>query len=152
MVLNFSIYSIPVYWVMGLWPHIHGVRLIKKANNKKWDNCNPRGVDTAAKYQKSVPAEVFAKFERAEAAHKNMMENAPLFIGAVIAGNIAGLPASTLNAATGVYLALRIVYIGLYIKVTRQKYSYLRTTTWFIFTAVLFGLFIKASNKLAYQD
>jgi uncharacterized MAPEG superfamily protein len=34
---------------------------------------------------------VYARFERAEAAHANGLENAPLFIGAVLAGNVAGL-------------------------------------------------------------
>jgi hypothetical protein len=42
-----------------------------------------------------VPAECYAKFERAEAAHKNSMENAPFFVGAVLAGNMVGLSACT---------------------------------------------------------
>jgi uncharacterized MAPEG superfamily protein len=42
-----------------------------------------------------VPAATYARFERAEAAHKNAMENAPFFIGAVIAGNMAGVGAGT---------------------------------------------------------
>lgn len=33
------------------------------------------------------------RYERAEAAHANGMENAPFFIGAVLAGNFAGLDA-----------------------------------------------------------
>lgn len=67
------------------------VNLIKSANNKKWNNANPRGTDTNSIYKSSVPAEVFAKYERAEAAHKNLLENAPLFVGAVGMGCWAGL-------------------------------------------------------------
>jgi uncharacterized MAPEG superfamily protein len=40
-----------------------------------------------------VPAATFATFERAEAAHKNAMENAPFFVGAVVGGNLAGVGA-----------------------------------------------------------
>jgi uncharacterized MAPEG superfamily protein len=73
--------------------------LIKKSNNNKWNNQNPRGADTNPSYQKCVPAECYAKFERAEAAHKNAMENAPFFVGAVLAGNMAGVGARTSQAS-----------------------------------------------------
>lgn len=66
------------------------VALIKKSTNK-WDNLNPRGINSNTSYQKSVSADCYAKFEKAEAAHKNGLENAPLFIGAVLAGNMADL-------------------------------------------------------------
>jgi hypothetical protein len=71
--------------------------MIKNANNGYWDNRNPRGVDAAAMYKNSVPAAVFAKFEKAEGAHKNGMENLPLFIGAVILGNMAKLESSRIS-------------------------------------------------------
>ncbi len=71
------------------------VALIKKSNNNQWNNKNPRGTATCTSYQKSVPVEVFAKYERARAAHNHAMENAPFFIGAVIVGNYAGLSSCT---------------------------------------------------------
>ena len=46
---------------------------MKKANNNKWNNANPRGTQTDERYKKSVPAEIYAKYERSEAAHKNGM-------------------------------------------------------------------------------
>jgi uncharacterized MAPEG superfamily protein len=55
------------------------------------DNANPRGTVINAKIQKAIPANVYARWERAESAHKNLLENSPLFIGAVIIGNFAGL-------------------------------------------------------------
>jgi uncharacterized MAPEG superfamily protein len=67
--------------------------LIKKSNNNKWNNHNPRGCETNPSYQKSVPAACYARFERAEAAHQNGMENAPFFVGAVLAGNMVGVDA-----------------------------------------------------------
>ena len=69
------------------------MKTIKKANNNQFNNANPRGIDTHAHYKKSVPAPVFAQWERAEAAHRNALENAPLFVGAVVVGNMVGLEA-----------------------------------------------------------
>jgi uncharacterized MAPEG superfamily protein len=109
---NYSLFSLPLYWIIALWPHGHAasslptsttpyyitnaksqVKLIQSANNKYWNNKNPRGAETNATYAKTVPAATYARFERAEAAHKNAMENAPFFIGAVVAGNMAGVGA-----------------------------------------------------------
>jgi uncharacterized MAPEG superfamily protein len=64
---------------------------LKNANNGNYNNVNPRGADTIAAYKKTVPSDVLGCFERAKATHSNMMENAPYFIGAVLAGNVAGL-------------------------------------------------------------
>lgn len=68
--------------------------LVKQANNGYWENRNSRGIDTVAMYKKVLPADVFAKYEKVEAAHKNGMENLPLFIGAVVLGNMAKLSPS----------------------------------------------------------
>ncbi|KAJ4374295.1 hypothetical protein N0V83_003036 [Neocucurbitaria cava] len=129
--------------------------VIKKANNNKWNNHNPRSTETDERYRKGVPAEVYAKYERAEAAHKNglgkepRLQNAPFFVGAVLAGNYAGLNSSTLNLITGAYLGLRVLYNVLYINTTTQKASYLRTFTWLSSTILLIGTYIKAGNILS---
>lgn len=52
--------------------------------------------------------------------------------------------------ATGAYLALRVLYTGLYINTSQIKYSYLRSVVWVASTAVLLGLSIKAGNKVAF--
>lgn len=44
-----------------------------------------------------MPKEALARYERAEAAHLNGMESAPFFVGAVLAGNFAGLEACKLS-------------------------------------------------------
>lgn len=67
------------------------VGLIKKSNNNQWNNHNPRSTASNELYKKSIPSKLYARFERAEACHKNAMENAPFFIGAVLAGNFAGI-------------------------------------------------------------
>lgn len=67
--------------------------MARKANNGFWDNTNPRNTGYL---QKNLNKDALAKYERAEAAHANGMENAPYFIGAVLAGHIAGLDACKL--------------------------------------------------------
>lgn len=64
--------------------------MAKQANNGHWDNTNPRNTSYL---EGKVPKEALARYERAEAAHLNGMESAPFFIGAVLAGNFAGLEA-----------------------------------------------------------
>ncbi|KAF2867956.1 hypothetical protein BDV95DRAFT_501944 [Massariosphaeria phaeospora] len=152
MAPNYVLYSVPIYWALALWPHAYAMRIMKSANNNKFDNVNPRGSEASAKYQKAIPAAVYTRFERAEAAHKNALESAPLFIGAVLAGTVVGLPAGFLNAAIGSYLGLRIVYTALYINVTTRKYSFARTLTWAASTLLLFGIYIKAGNKTIAQN
>ncbi|KAL6703790.1 hypothetical protein ACN47E_009089 [Coniothyrium glycines] len=149
MPFNYSLYSIPVYWVLALYPHAYAVSLIRNSNNKQWDNTNPRSTDTNEQYKKSVPADTYARFERAEAAHKNGLENAPFFIGAVLAGNYAGLRSTTLNAVTGTYVCLRVLYNVLYINTTTQKASRLRSVTWVSSFVLLFGTYIAAGKSLA---
>jgi uncharacterized MAPEG superfamily protein len=38
-----------------------------------------------------MPADIYARYERTEAAHMNGMENTPMFVGAILAGNMVGL-------------------------------------------------------------
>jgi hypothetical protein len=123
---NYSLYAIPAYWLIALYPHVYAVRhitlniphrvsslptlgpfcrslallircmqmrLIKSSNNNNWNNHNPHSIDTAPAYKSCVPTACYARFERAEAAHHNGMENAPFFIGAVVVGNMVGLRA-----------------------------------------------------------
>lgn len=74
------------------------MRTLKKANNGRYNNANPRGADALTAYRKSIPAAIYARVERAKAAHCNLMESAPFFVGAVIAGNMTKLPAGMYNA------------------------------------------------------
>jgi hypothetical protein len=67
---------------------------VRSAHNGKWDNANPRGQAVVDKYVKTTSPEIQARYERAKAAHNNLLENAPLFIGAIVIGNFVGLPTS----------------------------------------------------------
>ncbi|KAF8853971.1 hypothetical protein BDZ45DRAFT_677309 [Acephala macrosclerotiorum] len=77
--------------------------------------------------RKSTPADIFNRYERARACHRNGMENLPLFIGAILAGNTAKLDT---NAFVVGYLLSRIAYTLAYINVSNPKISYIRSIFW----------------------
>jgi uncharacterized MAPEG superfamily protein len=89
-----------------------------------------------------------AKIHRCEGAQTNGFENIGLFAAAVIAGNIAGLPAETLNTLSGGYILSRIVYNYIYITGTTETMASARTLAFFAGIGQLFALFIKSGNAL----
>lgn len=54
---------------------------------------------------------------------------------------------ATMNAYTGAYIGLRLVYNILYINTTTLKNSRARSMLWIVSTIGLFTLYIKAANK-----
>jgi uncharacterized MAPEG superfamily protein len=74
----------------------------------------------------NLPPADLARLKRQEAAHKNALENFPLFAAAMIVGNEAGLEAGTLNLVGVGYLVCRGVYSWLYVNTTSEKKSYAR--------------------------
>ncbi|MCJ1251960.1 hypothetical protein MMC30_009198 [Trapelia coarctata] len=146
---NYSLYAIPASLFLALLPHLYAVQLIKSANNGRWDNSHPRSTAYNDKLQKTVPNAIFRKFERGEAAHKNGMENLVIFSTAVILGNMANLPAGTLNTVAGGYLALRVLYNVAYIQTTANKYSYMRTGIWASSILLCMYQMVRAANVFA---
>ena len=127
---NLTFFAIPAYWLLTLAPHNYAIAVMKKANNNRWDNRSPRSSKWDKTLRDSTPAEVYGRYERAEAAHKNGMENFPVFVGAILAGTIAKLHPSTLNGFAAAYLASRVVYTYIYISVNSHRYSFARTAIW----------------------
>lgn len=85
---------------------------------------------------------------RCEGAQNNGFENLAFFASAVVAGNLAGLPARTLNALSGGYLLSRIVYNYIYINNTSDGMASARTGVFFTGIGMIFTLFIKSGNIL----
>lgn len=82
---NYTLLAVPAMWLTALAPHSWAVEFIKKHNNGRFDNSNSKGQAFSAKLQANVPADVLARYERAEAAHRNGLENLPLFAVGVLA-------------------------------------------------------------------
>lgn len=147
--LNISLFAVPAYWVLTMLPHQYAIVIITKANNGRWENSNPRSSNWDATLRKSIPAEIYGRYERAEAAHKNGFENLPIFVGAILAGNIAHLSTPLLNAFVIVYMILRILYTGVYISVTQNRTSFLRTAIWLVSTMLCMAIFVRGGIALS---
>lgn len=81
-------------------------------------NANSRGLDYIQHLKKTLPAPVFATYERAKAAHKNSVESMPLLIAATLSGVFAEKLTDTDvgNAQfSTAFLGIRALYILLYV-------------------------------------
>lgn len=73
---------------------------------------------------------------------KNGFENLPIFVGAILAGNLAQLSSRTMNAFVGTYLAMRVLYTVVYVGVSSNRNSYWRTGIYFLSTGVCMGVYV----------
>jgi uncharacterized MAPEG superfamily protein len=148
MATNLSFFAVPVFWTLCMVPHTYAVLIMAKANNGRWNNSSPRSSNWDEVLRKSTPKEVYARYERGKAAHKNGMENLPIFVGAILAGNYAQLDTRTLNLFVTVFLFARVLYTIVYISISSNRYSFIRSTIWFLSTSMCMGIFIKAGLAL----
>ena len=148
MPTNLSFFAVPVYWLLTMLPHTYAVLIARSANNGRWNNASPRSSTWDETLRKSTPKEIYARYERGEAAHKNGMENLPLFVGAILAGNFAKLETRTLNLFVVLFLLIRILYTIFYVSISSHRLSYLRSTTWFMGAVLCMGIFVKAGFAL----
>lgn len=86
---------------------------------------------------------------RCEGAQKNGFENLGLFAAAVVAGNLAGLPAETLNVLSGGYLASRVLYNLIYVTNTSETMANVRSLTYLSGIGMIMTLFVKSGNLLS---
>lgn len=150
--LSLPILSIPAYYVLALYPHTHAVLAATKGDFKTYDNRNPHGTDQKTKLQQRLGPKGFAKYERAENAHRNALENMPLYVAAVFAGYLAeqkaGAGAVGLNTFVGAWFALRIAYTVAFITIESRKWAGLRSLLYFTSTLWAFKVLGQAAFAL----
>lgn len=98
--------------------------------------------------QTSVPAEIFARHERAQAAHDNGVENFPLLIAVVVLGNLAKLDVGFLNGVSAGFIGLRFLYTIAYIQIAQVKLSYLRSAFYFSSLLLCFYSIVRSGIAL----
>ncbi|KAK8092314.1 uncharacterized protein PG998_014997 [Apiospora kogelbergensis] len=103
---NYSIFSIPAAWLLAMWPSTYG----KVKGRKILDPANPRDFVESIKKSDQIDKTIRNRLIRSQAAALNGFEGLPMFIGAVLAANIAGLSAKTVNLLAASYLFSRVVY------------------------------------------
>ena len=147
MAANTSGYAIFFYYILTLFPHVYAAYILNSAGVKP-DNTNPRSADVASSIKRKLPLKIFAKYERAEAAHKNGMENMALFMGAVILGNLAHLGAAELNGIAWAYIGTRVLYTAAYIGFSTARLSYIRSGIWAVGTVLCLYLIARSGTRL----
>jgi len=128
-----SLLSIPVVWLTASYPAGLKIRTLSNLNTKgfQYDPVQPReNMDRLEAAKDVIPKTLVARIRRMEGAHMNGNENLPLWIGAVLAGNFAGLEQSTLNKVAIFYILNRCLYNYVYINHTTVLQSRFRTTIW----------------------
>ncbi|RYN94955.1 hypothetical protein AA0121_g181 [Alternaria tenuissima] len=151
---NTSILVIPAYVIprscpVTFLPHVLAINVATLGNFLTWDNRNPRSSDLKAQLKQRLPAVTYAKYERMEACHANGMENLPLFIGAVILGNMAGLAQNELAKFGASFLAVRIAYTIAYITTSTQAPTLIRSSLWIAGVSLCFRTIIRAAGAMA---
>ncbi|CBF90339.1 hypothetical protein AN0032.2 [Aspergillus nidulans FGSC A4] len=125
---NYSIHSIIAAYGIGLIPHgYYFVTMMANARSQA-SNLLPR--ENLSTLKSSLPSQIWTKLAKARGAHLNAMENLPLFAVAMLAGNVAQLPADELNTLSLEYLGARILYMAAYMGARSEAISYVRTGLW----------------------
>lgn len=152
MPINFPLLSIPLYYVLALWPHGRAISIATKGDLSKHDNRNPKSTTLIEKTKQRLSPEDFAAYERAESCHRNSLENMPLFVAAVFAGLLAekeaGRDLGTSFFAAG-WLIARTLYAINYVNTTSMKWTYARSGMYFVGTFLCFGMIGRAALVLA---
>ncbi|KAJ7701554.1 hypothetical protein B0H17DRAFT_1157745 [Mycena rosella] len=149
-----SLYSIPAVWLTAFLPATMKTMLIEKV--KGYNNLEPRPTTSRIATDRAIPPAVAARILRMEGAHLNGYENFPIWIAAVLAGNMAGLDARTLNVVSLLYVAGRITYNFVYFNQATEFQSWVRWAVPFhstvypcSLTPLPMYLIFKAAGKMA---
>lgn len=145
---NRSILAIPAYWGLCWATHAAAINIATGGKALKWDNRNPRASGLKEKLQKRLTPEVYAKYERCEAASANGFENLPLFATAVVLGNMAKLDQASLDKFAASYLVLRVIYFVSYTYTSKQEYTPIRSVLWISSALLSIGVIVQAAKVL----
>ncbi|KAJ7111235.1 hypothetical protein C8R44DRAFT_799175 [Mycena epipterygia] len=144
-----SFYSIPAVWLTAFIPVTMKSITIHKV--KGFNNVQPRGNTSLVSADKAVSPALARRIERMEGAHLNGNESFPIWVAAVLAGNIAGLDNYTMNVVSICYVFGRMLYNYIYITQETRLQSVFRTLTWVGSLMLPMYLLFSAAGKLARQ-
>jgi uncharacterized MAPEG superfamily protein len=148
---NLTILAIPAYYAFAVIPHMYAIHVATKNRPLEWDNRAPRSSEHKAAIKESIGEEAYGRYERAEGAHANALEQLPLFATAVIVGNAAGLPRKGwfgLDMFVGTWFAIRALHTVSYIAATTKQAAWAKTGVWAASMGMTFTVFTKAARVL----
>ncbi|KAF2211005.1 hypothetical protein CERZMDRAFT_44055 [Cercospora zeae-maydis SCOH1-5] len=144
---NIVLYTIPAFWFIAITPRLFGMRLYEKQTGSKFDPRAPRNFSESVASAPNLDQASKDYIVRGEAAMLNSFENFGPFSAALVAGSVAKLSPTTLNALTFTYLGSRVVYTWVYMNSTTVQMGYARTVSYMTGLGCLFAIFIKAGTK-----
>lgn len=157
---NYHLLAIPAYYVFSILPHAYSGAILS-SHGYHLNNANPRASLSPSSVQGKVPDAVFQKYQRAESAHSNNMEQMPLFIAAVLSSiiaerstvsglgnNLSGQDATGLTSFIGTWFAVRTAYAVAYIQISDHTTSFFRSTMWALGTGLASWQIYKAAQIL----
>ncbi|KIJ41119.1 hypothetical protein M422DRAFT_209565 [Sphaerobolus stellatus SS14] len=140
-----SLYSIPIVWFVGFYPHNRRYALIDRTIG--WDNVNPRSNTKETLLQKGMAPELVQRAANLAGAHQNGFEIFPLWAAAVLTANFVGVDHSTVNIVSGAFIGLRLLFNYVYINQDSKAKSGIRTLLWFVGALLPHYLLVKSANK-----
>ncbi|EUC32010.1 hypothetical protein COCVIDRAFT_30220 [Bipolaris victoriae FI3] len=158
--LNYPLLAIPAYYVFSLIPHGYAGSLLS-SNGYKVNNANPKASLSPDAVKGKVPDAIFQKYQRAENAQSNNMEQLPLFATAVLASIVAerttavGLGREVVSGdATGLttfvaaWFAVRTAYVVSYVQIADHATSFVRSSFWAVGSGLAVYQIYKAAALL----
>jgi uncharacterized MAPEG superfamily protein len=95
------------YWMLlaaGMLPYFT-IFAVKRAGGRQFDNSRPRAwMEALSGWQ-----------QRGDWAHRNHFEAFPLFAASVFVAELTGAAQGRIDLLAGLFIAIRIVYTGLYL-------------------------------------
>nr|OQO19649.1 hypothetical protein B0A51_13561 [Rachicladosporium sp. CCFEE 5018] len=151
MAPNVPILSIPLYYLLALYPHDHAMNISRKVTPILHAENDPKSADLLALLQKRLSPEDWAAFQRSKACHGNLMEKMPLFVSAVLAGILAEREAErslSVGLFAVLWLTVRLLYTEVYLETDTQSWGYVRRGSYITGVALCFGMLGRAAMWL----
>lgn len=148
---NLTILAIPAYYTFAVLPHMYAINVATKFQPLQWDNRAPRTSEHKAAIKESIGEEAYGRYERAEGAHANALEQLPLFASAIIVANAAGLPRKGwfgLDMFVGAWFAIRALHTVSYIAGSTKQTAWIKTGVWAASLGMVCTVFGKAARVL----
>jgi uncharacterized MAPEG superfamily protein len=159
--LNYPLLAIPAYYIFSITPHAYAAAILNQSGYKV-DNTNPKASLSPSAVKGKVPEAVFGRYQRAENAQNNNIEQLPLFAVAVLAsivaervagpsikiGGTGDLDPTGLTTFVGTFFAVRVAYTAAYVLIEDQAKSFGRSALWAVGSGLSMYQIYKAAQLL----
>ncbi|KJE90547.1 hypothetical protein CAOG_001849 [Capsaspora owczarzaki ATCC 30864] len=127
--MDFAYGSLLGMMVLCYVPHTIKAILYKAITKRTPNNADPRNALNVA--DPVLQTEKAAILRRAQSCHYNLLENFAFFAAGVIAAKVAHVPTATINYYVAMHVLFRVAYVPLYLLISTNPASALRSIAFF---------------------